>query len=201
MIEDVARDAELVDHELNRGGLACRFKHVDASEAFFRELKQHPPDVILSDHGLPSIDGFTMLRLVRDRFPDLPFIFVTGSIGEEMVIKAFENGATDCVLKHQLGGLVPAVRRALREAEGRRALRAVEAERDRLAAEVEALKAREARAGDANRLLPICSSCKKIRDEQDEWQPLESHLHKHLGVVFSHGFCPDCVQKYFTGFA
>ncbi len=86
---------------------------------FLHELQHHPPDLILSDHGLPSFDGFTALAIARDKCPEVPFIVVTSSMGEQMTIEAFEGGATDYVLKDQLSKLAPAVQRALREAEER----------------------------------------------------------------------------------
>jgi PAS domain S-box-containing protein len=75
--------------------------------------------VILSDHGLPSFDGFTALAIAQNILPDVPFIFVTGSLGEEMAIKALKTGATDFVLKHHLTTLPPAVHRALSQADFR----------------------------------------------------------------------------------
>jgi len=79
--------------------------------------------VILSDHGLPSFDGFTALALARSRCPEVPFIFVTSALGEEMTISTFESGATGYVLKKDLSKLVPVVERALREAGERTALK------------------------------------------------------------------------------
>ena len=113
-VEDVPADAVMVNHALRQGGLAFRTKRVDTKEAFLRELEAHPPDVILSDHGLPSFDGFTALAIAKDKYPDIPFIFVTNSLGEEIAIETFENGATDYVLKNNLTKLAPAVKRALR---------------------------------------------------------------------------------------
>src|SRR4029079_14500459 len=86
-------------------------------DAFIRELEQFEPSVILSDHGLPTFDGFTALSLAQTRSPDVPFIFVTGSLGEEMAIKALKSGAADFVLKHHLATLPPALHRALNQAE------------------------------------------------------------------------------------
>jgi PAS domain S-box-containing protein len=118
-VEDVPADVVMVNHELRKGGLAFRSKRVDTKEAFLYELQHYPPDVILSDHGLPSFDGFTALAIARDQRPEIPFIFVTSSLGEQMTIEAFESGATDYVLKGRLSKLVPAVQRALRDAEER----------------------------------------------------------------------------------
>jgi PAS domain S-box-containing protein len=117
IIEDVAADVVRMNHELRRGGLNFRSKRVDTRADFLFELQHHPPDVILSDHGLPSFDGFTALALARDKCPNVPFIFVTGAKGEQVALETFRSGATDYVLKDRLGDLAPAIERALREAE------------------------------------------------------------------------------------
>ena len=123
IVEDVASDVIHINHELRKGGLSFRSRRVETKEAFLEEIQQNPPDLVLSDHGLPQFDGFTALALARDQCPDVPFIFVTGSRGEEVAIETFESGATDYVLKSRLStNLFPAVRRALREAEERNRL-------------------------------------------------------------------------------
>ncbi len=122
-LEDVPADVGLVNHHLRKAGMTVRTKHVSGRDEFLRELERRPPDLILSDHGLPEFDGFTALTLAREKCPEVPFIFVTDSRGEEMAIETFEAGATDYVLKNNLEGLAPAVRRALREAGERMAHR------------------------------------------------------------------------------
>jgi PAS domain S-box-containing protein len=117
MIEDEARDAELAQHTLRQGGFEFSFKRVDTEDGFLREIDEFKPNVILSDHGLPAFDGFSALTLAQQKCPDVPFIFVTGSLGEEMAIKALKSGATDFVLKHHLTTLPPALHRALNQAE------------------------------------------------------------------------------------
>ena len=119
MIEDEASDAALVQHALREGGFDFTFKRVDTEDTFLDELKSYQPSLILSDHGLPAFDGFSALAIAQERVPEVPFIFVTGSLGEEMAIKALKTGATDFVLKHRLTTLGPAVHRALRQAEFR----------------------------------------------------------------------------------
>jgi PAS domain S-box-containing protein len=119
MVEDEAHDATLVEHTLRQGGFDFCFKRVDTEHDFLREIERFHPSVILSDHGLPAFDGFSALFLAQKKAPDVPFIFVTGSLGEEMTIKALKSGATDFVLKHRLATLPPAVHRALRQAEFR----------------------------------------------------------------------------------
>lgn len=120
MVEDSTADAFLMDRELRKGGLAFQAKRIETKEQFLSELRQNQPDLILLDHGLPTFDGFTALRLAREKAPDVPVIFVTGSLGEEMVLKTLKQGANDYVLKHHLPDLVPAVHRALMHAEERR---------------------------------------------------------------------------------
>lgn len=83
MIEDVVQDATLVEHTLKDGGFDFTFKRVDTEDDFVHELERFHPSVILSDHGLPSFDGFTALSLAQKRAPDVPFIFVTGSLGKK----------------------------------------------------------------------------------------------------------------------
>src|SRR5258706_4200093 len=119
MIEDEARDAMLVEHTLKAGGFRFSFKRVDSEGSFQQELRTFKPSLILSDHGLPSFDGFAALAIAQQKAPDVPFIFVTGSLGEEMAIKALKSGATDFVLKYHLTTLPPAIHRALRQAEFR----------------------------------------------------------------------------------
>ena len=119
MIEDEAHDAALVEHTLKESGFRFSFKRVDTEDGFVHELQKFKPSLILSDHGLPSFDGFSALALAQDKLPEVPFIFVTGSLGEEMAIKALKSGATDFVLKHHLSTLPPAIHRALRQAEFR----------------------------------------------------------------------------------
>lgn len=119
MLEDNVADAELIRFALREGGLVFSLKRVDSKSAFLRILEEHTPDVILLDYALPGFDGFSALTLAQETYPDIPFIFVTGTLGEEVVIEMLKSGATDYVLKTRLSRLVPAVLRALREKEER----------------------------------------------------------------------------------
>src|SRR5438094_1790650 len=127
LLEDSATDADLVRYVLRQGGFAHRLEWVENRTAFAQQLEKQPPDLILSDFSLPSIDGYEALALARRKFPDAPFIFVTGTLGEEVAIETLKNGATDYVLKHRLARLVPSVHRALREAQERAERRRAEA--------------------------------------------------------------------------
>lgn len=117
ILEDSIDDAELMEHELHKGGIAFTSKRVETKEAFLRELETFHPDLILADYKIPSFDGLSALRITRGTYPDMPFIFVSGTIGEDFAIETYKEGATDYVLKDRLSRLVPTVHRAIREAE------------------------------------------------------------------------------------
>ena len=119
MVEDSDADAELTLHTLRRGGVVFTCDRVETKTAFTRAIEQSPPDVILSDYSLPSFDGYSALAIAQVKCPRTPFIFVTGTLGEEVAIETLKKGATDYVLKQRLGRLVPSVQRALREAQER----------------------------------------------------------------------------------
>lgn len=119
MLEDNVADAELVRYALRDGGLNFAIKRVDSKAQYIQELEVNTPDIILLDYALPDFDGFTALTMAQAKHPDIPFIFVTGTLGEEVVIEMLKSGATDYVLKTRLSRLVPAVQRALREASER----------------------------------------------------------------------------------
>lgn len=117
-VEDVVDDAELVQQELRRSGLASSLLRVD-TEAEFLAALQIPADVILCDFSLPDFDGLAALRITREQYPHIPFIFVSGTIGEELAIQALRQGAYDYVLKDNIARLPSSVRRALRESHER----------------------------------------------------------------------------------
>jgi len=120
LLEDNAPHAELVEFFLRQSGLQFHVTRVETREAYVEQIEQHPPDMILSDYALPAFDGYTALAIAKEKVPDTPFIFVTGTMGEEVAIETLKNGATDYVLKTRLARLGPAVQRALRESADRR---------------------------------------------------------------------------------
>lgn len=119
-LEDDDNDAHLVQLELENEEIDCRIIRVETGEKFAASLANDRIDIILADYSLPSFDGLKALQLVKDKHPDIPFIFVSGAIGEDIAIESLKNGATDYVLKDRLSRLVPSLRRALDEYEERR---------------------------------------------------------------------------------
>ncbi|MCG2720715.1 MAG: PAS domain S-box protein [Thermodesulfovibrionales bacterium] len=119
ILEDAPADAALEEHELLNSGLVFTSKIADTRESFLKALEEFMPNLILSDYKLPSFDGLEALRLVQEKCPDVPFILVTGELGEEFAIEILKKGATDYVLKQKLSRLIPVVQRALQEVEKR----------------------------------------------------------------------------------
>jgi signal transduction histidine kinase len=132
-------DADLISHALRAASFTFHLELINTKAAFIQRLgKNPPPDLVLSDFTLPDIDGYEALHLVSEKCPGTPFIFVTGTLGDEVAIETVKQGATDYVLKHRLSRLVPAVNRALAEArvraEHRRAEQQLRESREQLRA-------------------------------------------------------------------
>jgi signal transduction histidine kinase/CheY-like chemotaxis protein len=119
LLEDDTHDAELIQELLEADHFVCEVTRVQTRAEFIAGLENAGINLILADYKLPSFDGLSALKLALDARADLPFIFVSGSLGEEVAIEAVKIGATDYVVKSRLSRLVPSVQRALREARER----------------------------------------------------------------------------------
>lgn len=121
LVEDVPSEAEIAVRHLEAGGFACTWKRVDSESGLRHTLAEARPDLILSDFTLPGFDGLSALEIAQQMAPEVPFIFLSGTLGEERAIDALQRGAYDYVLKTNLARLAPAARRALNEAGALRA--------------------------------------------------------------------------------
>ena len=126
LVEDSAEDAELILKELKRAGISFDARRVEVAVDYRRELEAFRPHVILSDFSMPHFDGMEALRTASQSFSHIPFIFVSGTLGEEYAVRALKSGARDYVLKSNLVRLPAAVDRAIKETEERRARQALE---------------------------------------------------------------------------
>jgi len=132
MVEDAEDDAILIARELRRGGYDLTFERVDTAAAFKAMLAERDWDIVIADYSMPGFSGLDALKLLQESGLDLPFIVVSGTIGEDVAVAAMKAGAHDYVMKDKLARLIPAVRRELREAKIRRARKRAEEEVRRL---------------------------------------------------------------------
>jgi signal transduction histidine kinase len=127
-LEDDPADANLIQSTLEAEGIPCELTRVQTRHDFVEALERGGFDLILSDFSLPAFDGLSAAQIVRARWPAIPLILVSGTLGEELAIDSLKSGATDYVLKQRLSRLVPAVRRAIQEVEERVERRRLEAQ-------------------------------------------------------------------------
>ena len=119
VVEDSEDDAALLVRELTRAGFALSHKRVWSAGMLEESLAHNTWDLVISDHSLPGFSGTDALHIVRAREPNLPFIFVSGSIGEDTAVAAMRAGAQDYVMKGKTARLIPAIRRTLQESQAR----------------------------------------------------------------------------------
>ncbi|MEH2309999.1 MAG: response regulator [Nostoc sp.] len=136
LLEDNPLDAEVIYVTLTDGSANFELLRVETRAEFVKALEANAFDLILADYALPGFDGISALKIAQKLCPDTPFIFVSGSMGEELVIEALKLGATDYVLKRNLRRLVPCVQRALREAQEKRDRQLAEARLRQVAAKL-----------------------------------------------------------------
>lgn len=148
-----------------------------------------PPPLAILDWMMPGMDGIEVCRKVRERSPSRPLyiIVLTARGSREDVVAGLQAGGDDYVTK-------PFDREEL-HARVRVGLRVLQLQMN-LAARVRELEEALARVKQLQGLLPICSYCKKIRDDQNYWQQVEGYISEHSEAIFSHGICPDCFEKF-----
>src|SRR5271156_6843991 len=166
---------------LEAEGVTCRVTLVETRAAFLASLEQAGIDLILADYSLPSFDGMSALKIAVEKRPEVPFIFVSGAMGEEVAIEALKIGATDYVLKNRLSRIFPRVQRALRE--GRERV-------ERTAAE-EALRRSEAYLAEGQRLSHTGSFGWNVQSGENYWSEetyrifeFDRTIKAHVSLVF-----------------
>jgi signal transduction histidine kinase len=167
IVEDREDDALLVLRALGRGGFEVIHRRVQTAGELGRALESEPWDVVIADYALPGFSGLEALSIVRAGEADLPFIVVSGAIGEETAVDLMKSGAQDYVMKTSLGRLAPAIRREIRDAAVRRARR----EADRALRE-------------ANQRLRVLSS-RILEIQESERRAIARELHDEIGQVLT----------------
>ena len=168
IVEDCEDDALLIVRELKRGGYEVVFERVDTAAAMQTALSQRNWDIIIADYAMPHFSGLAALKLLKECRQDLPFIIVSGAIGEDVAVEAMRLGAHDYLIKGKLARLVPAVERELRDAEERHQRRRAQEELRAAHAELEKRV--------AERTAELAQANEKLREEIAERQRIAEEL-------------------------
>ncbi len=180
LIEDNPDDAFLIERNLLREAKTPHvLKHADRLIQGL-ELLSSGADIVLLDLGLPDTDGLNSFERTHAYAPAVPVIVLTGNDDDTIAITAVQKGAQDYLVKGKTDGAL--LWRSIRYA----------IERQKLLTQLE-YSAREIKT--LRGFLPICASCKKIRDDQGYWTKIETYISEHSGAEFSHGLCPECATR------
>jgi len=157
--------------------------------------KEYKPDLILLDVMMPDINGFDVCKIIKanSSFVDIPVIFLTALDTQEGALQGLELGGIDYLSKPVNLALLRLRVRNHIEAKERNDL--VKEQRDQLARQKEELEAALSQVKQLEGIIPICTYCKKIRDDQKSWHQLETYISQHSEAVFSHGACPECLAE------
>jgi CheY-like chemotaxis protein len=187
LVEDNSGDAILLTSQLQDARLfSFRIEHAETVGKGLELLRSGTFDVVLLDLNLPDSTGLATLATDMEAAPRVAVVVLTGFEDPSVGLEAVSSGAQDFLLKGQTTG--PLVARALSYA----------AERHRLLRELEdALAKVKLFRG----LLPVCASCRRIRDEDGSWSPLEDYMTKRMETQVTHGLCPECIRKLYPAYA
>jgi len=188
LIEDDQADAFLVQDMLMESAAGnAVVQHVTRLEDGLHLAAEGEFDIIISDLGLPDSQGMATVKMLASVAKHLPFVVLTGLADHEVGFEAVNAGAQDYLVKGQVTGemLLRSIRYAIER-------KRIENEKAQIIAELqEALAKVKLLSG----FIPICASCKKIRDDTGYWQQIESYIRDHSNAEFSHSICPDCTRK------
>jgi CheY-like chemotaxis protein len=181
LIEDNPGDARLVREMLYEEGAKVNLACVGMLEEGLKHLTDNVYDIILLDLNLPDSNGFETFLELHKLNPDIPAIILTGIDDKELGLEAVRKGAQDYLVKGNFDGKL--LMRSI----------SYSIERQKLLLQLEkTLKELKVLKG----MLPICSFCKKIRDDKGYWNQLEAYISDHSEAEFSHGMCPECAKKW-----
>ncbi|MDD1751061.1 MAG: response regulator [Methanothrix sp.] len=180
IIEDNKGDADLIRLALKYCEAGCTYKNADRVSSGLKLLEEGPFDVVLLDLGLPDSIGLDAIQRIQDKEPKVPIIVLTGLSDKELAARAISLGAQDYLVKGDFDNdlLYRAIRYAI--------------ERKKLLLELQETLANVRKLSG---MLPICASCKKIRDDKGYWLQVETYIRDHSEAEFTHGICPECARK------
>lgn len=192
IVDDDVINIRVLEEALNQEYETCS---AGSGYNALRQVKEMHPDLILLDVMMPDLSGFDVCKILKSEatFADIPIIFLTAMDTMAGEIEGLELGGLDYLAKpFNMDLLKLRVRNhiALKERSD-----LVKEQRDLLQRQKEELEEALARVKQLEGIIPICSYCKKIRDDQNSWLKLETYISKHSDAKFSHGACPDCVEE------
>lgn len=188
LVEDDPAFARLVARRLNGSAFfPCLTHHAECLEAAVQMVTTEPFDAVLLDLQLPDSEGLETFRTLRAQIPQHAIIILTSVDSEALAVEALQQGAQDYLFKQESGGDL--IVRAVRYAVERNRL---ERERQEL---VKRLQESLATVQTLHGLLPICASCKQIRDDHGQWHQIENYVRQRTNAEFTHGICPNCLQR------
>ncbi|MBN1327224.1 MAG: response regulator [Candidatus Cloacimonetes bacterium] len=162
------------------------FSLTNGNDAFDVMIKEGI-ELVLMDVMMPDIDGFTLCKMFKQNqeLKDIPVIFLTSRVDNESLVESFKIGGQDYITKpFRSGELIARINTQLE----------LKKSRDEQARLIQELKSALNQVKQLSGLLPICSNCKKIRDDNGYWTQVEKYLKLHSTVDFSHSICPDCMK-------
>jgi len=194
LVDDNVRNLQLLGNLLNEYYKTA--VALDGVEALALVRKRRP-DLILLDIMMPKMNGFQVCETLKaeKETKEIPIIFLTGKTDTESVIKGFEIGANDYIQKpFNQKELLARVKTHLSLQKAHDMQKRLVSEKEKLISDLQkALKEIKTLRG----LIPICSFCKKIRNDDQYWEEIDIYIRKHTDALFSHGICPDCVVKHY----
>ena len=186
LIEDNPADVELIKHQLSKTEKARHeLLHVDRLDAGLALLGTEQIDVVLLDLNLPDGMGIKTFERANAQAPHMPIIVLTGHDDDELGIEAVQKGAQDYLVKGTVSNNL--LGRSIRYAIERKKMLT---QLEQSMKEIRTLK----------EFLPICSGCKKIRDDQGYWTQIEAYISSQTDTEFSHGICPDCAKTLYKDY-
>lgn len=188
LVEDNPGDARLTQESLrDAGGLLCDTVHAKCLREARDYLRKNAADIVLLDLSLPDGEGLTSVRGIVDSSPEVPVVVLTGLDDESVALDAIREGAQDYLIKGQFDGklLARVIRYSVERKQAALEKERMKKEQQELFSQVQTLRS----------LLPMCAWCKKIKDENGNWQVLEKYITDHSSSDITHGICPECNAK------
>tara|TARA_Y100000294_G_C8535487_1_gene328872 strand:- start:521 stop:1189 length:669 start_codon:yes stop_codon:yes gene_type:complete len=195
LVEDSEHDRNAFKRAFKKSQISYSITECERSEEAIQKLRTDASsfDILVSDHGMPGMSGLDFLKELIANKTTFPLVLLTGSGSEQIAVEALKAGIDDYIIKDDYGGyleLLPVTLQKIVEKYNDKVLRIqAEEEREKLVYELKrALDDVKKLSG----LLPICASCKKIRDDNGYWTQIESYIKKNSEADFTHSICPGC---------